>query len=399
MRVLMVSRWFWEEHRRTGGGFVRELVEAVTASGIQLTILSQENEAGLVPEPRELSSLRIWVTSREKRRKTFFWADKLVKFWSGHRKAATDAASVLHMVKHHGPFDAIWAQTEEPDGLTCALAAMFGSCPPIVTQVQSLRFNLSHNKIRPQRRSSLGWVFRCSALVVANSNVTTFWLQKHYGIPLERIRRCRVHLTKDFRAGPEIVSREKRILFLGAINRNKAPEIFLKAVSQIAPELIGWRFVMIGGQTEQDEDLHKELQSLSEHPYLKDRVDWFGRVSGDAVRHEILRASLVVCPSRFETFSRTTVEALALDRPVIVTETTGAENWVRESAVGGVIPSGDHTALAHAIRDQIQKGSTLPSGFSKKIRLELTADKAAGELIQCFNEAAAKTTSAVKHHL
>src|ERR1700683_4482423 len=124
MKVLMVSRWFWEEHRRNqeAPGFFGELAQALAAKGVDLTILSQAPDAGAIPEPRPFDGLNVHVFSREDRNRWLSPFDKIIKAWAGYRKAATDAAVIRRFVRQHGPFDAIVAQCEVPDGLACALA-------------------------------------------------------------------------------------------------------------------------------------------------------------------------------------------------------------------------------------------------------------------------------------
>jgi glycosyltransferase involved in cell wall biosynthesis len=397
MRVLLVSRWFWEEHRRMSGGFLRELADAVVAAGIDLTILSQSNDAGLAPEVRKLDGHKVWMVSREKRKASCFFGDRIVKIWSGYRKAVTDASHIRQMVREHGNFDAIWAQTEEPDGLACAIASFGWRCPPIVTQVQSLRYDIGHKGVRMQRQSSLGWVFRRSTLVLANSDVTASRLHMHYRVPPDRIARCRVHLTRgylDTASQARATTPEQRILFLGAINRNKAPDIFLKATLRIAHELPGWRFVLVGGETDQDKSLGCELKALAGSPDLEGRVDWLGRISAEEVRQEILRSSMVVCPSMFETFSRATAEGLALGRPVIATETSGVATWVKDTGAGRVIPPGNIQALADAMLEvaQEQQAESKLAAASKAIVEALTPEKAAQDLVAAIQRSLSEPT-------
>jgi glycosyltransferase involved in cell wall biosynthesis len=105
-----------------------------------------------------------------------------------------------------------------------------------------------------------------------------------------------------------------------------------------------------------------------------------GRLEPTAVIDQIRRARVVVCPSRIETFSRTTIEALALGRPVIVTETAGAAHWVESTDCGSVVPPNDPTALARAIRNWTSH-ENVPDA-SPTITSELTASHAAEDWIR-----------------
>jgi glycosyltransferase involved in cell wall biosynthesis len=387
MKVLLVSRWFWEERRRNGGkpGFFGELAQAVAAKGIDLIILSQAADAGPVPEPRPVDGLNVHVFSRDDRSAPLLPFDKIIKLWAGYRKAATDAAVIRRFVRQHGPFDAVVAQCEEPDGLACALASLTGGFPPLVTFVHDLRYQFHGKNVRFIRKSSLGFVFRKSARVVANSAQTATWLQREYGVPENKIGPCRIHLTAPFlnAAAPgsaRIEPDDQRILFLGALNPKKAPDIFLDAAILLAPDLPDSTFVLVGPETSEDGAFLTALHKIATETAITNRVEWLGRLEPSAVIDQIRRARVVVCPSRIESFSRTTIEALALGRPVIVTENTGAAHWVESTGCGSVVPSDDPAALAHAIRDWASR-ENVPDA-SATIISDLTASHAAQDWIR-----------------
>ena len=401
MKVLLVSRWLWEERRRNGDspGFFGELVQAIVAKGIDLTILSQASDAGNVPELRPIGPVKMAVFSRENRNLALAPFDKCLKLWTGYRKAATDAAVIRRFVRRHGPFDAVVAQCEEPDGIACAIASLGGGFPPLVTHIHGLRHEVRNGTVRFTRKSSLGFVFRKSARVVANSAQTATWLQREYGVPEDKIGQCRIHLTApflklaaqgDMGADPD----RRRILFLGALNPNKAPDVFLRAAALLAPELPGWTFVLVGPETSEDLSYRATLGRLASDPILAGRVEFLGRLEPSSVVDQIRRARVVVCPSWVETFSRTTIEALALGRPVVVTETTGAAQWVKTTGSGSVVSRNDPAALARAIHEWTQKENV--PGTSARVTAELTVERAAEDWIRETERAIAIHRS--RHH-
>ncbi len=388
MRALMVSRWLWEERRRNSGepGFAGELAQAVKDAGVDLTILSQDRDAGLEPECHEIGCLPVWLYSRERRLRRWAWADKILKAWTGYRKTATDAAVIRAFVRKHGPFDVIWVQSEEPDGTACALASLGGGLPPLLTQVHGLRHVILQKKAIPRGRKLLGWTFSRSARVLANSKLTAQWLVSHYGVPEEKIGTCRIHLTSAFlhtARNQQQLASVNRILFLGAMNPLKAPDIFLEAARTIAGDLQDWKFVMVGGETEKNQAWMRNLRALVDDKVLQGRLEWLGRLEPSQVIQEILRSRFVVCPSYHETFSRTTVEALALGRPVIITSSSGAAVWISETSAGRVVPPGDARALAQAMLELAHDDNcnVKATNASKAVVETLTPEKAAEDLI------------------
>jgi glycosyltransferase involved in cell wall biosynthesis len=384
MKILIVSRWLWEERRRNDNktGFFGELFQAIAAKGIDLTILTQASGGGPVPERRPIDGLNVYVFSAAGRVPSLAPLDKIVKFWSGYRKAATDARVIRRFIRKHGPFDAVIAQCEEPDGLACALARLAGFFPPLITAVHDLRYEFRDDGTRFVRQSSLQFVFRHSDRVIANSAETAGWLYREYHVPEHKIGQARIHLTAPFleqakKNSPPDKPTGQRVLFLGALNQKKAPDVFLRAAAIVAPESPKATFVLVGPETSEDTSFHVSLKKLSADPRLASRLEMPGRLDTAAVIDQIRCARVVVCPSRIETFSRTTIEALALDRPVIVTETTGAAHWVKSTGCGSVVPPDNPAALARAIRDWLARTDVPPA--SATVTDELTAARAADD--------------------
>ena len=70
LKIALLSRWYAEEHRRTGGtGAVQELAEAVAALGHEVVVLSQSKSVAKLEKtkPGELGALEVWLSPRQKR--------------------------------------------------------------------------------------------------------------------------------------------------------------------------------------------------------------------------------------------------------------------------------------------------------------------------------------------
>lgn len=363
MRIALISKWLARESERFGpeGGFVQQLAEALIDRGHEVIALSQAKGARR-GDQKQIGRIPAQLFDAEKRRPALALLDKIGKSVTGHRKILTDALEIRHFLKEHGPFDCVWAQAEDPDGTACGLAAKLGDIPPLFITVQAVRWAESPSGellFTQQRNLSLG--FKQATHVLANSPLSAQWLEKQYGVPSSKLGFYRVNLTRSFLAAAEkaraiapVPESSSRILFLGALNGTKAPDVFLEAARQLALHHLDWHFVVAGGKTENDRALEAKLNALRNAQELRDRLTFTGALAEADVIAEISRATLVVCPSRIDTLSRATVEALVLGKPVVVAENVGARALV-EMTGAGLVTRCEPSSLAAGIEQALSR--------------------------------------------
>src|SRR5579871_6394265 len=188
LKIALLSRWYAEEHRRTGGtGTVQELAEAVAALGHEVVVLSQSKSVTKLgpSQPGEFGALETWLSARERRRG---WVvglfDRLTKRSLGHRKTVSDSLDLRDFLARRGPFDVLWAQCEEPDGLVAAFAAKAAgvpAIPPILTQIYALRYCFGAPRLVFTEKRALGLAFRHASRIVANSELTAHYVPSYGG--------------------------------------------------------------------------------------------------------------------------------------------------------------------------------------------------------------------------
>jgi glycosyltransferase involved in cell wall biosynthesis len=83
---------------------------------------------------------------------------------------------------------------------------------------------------------------------------------------------------------------------------------------------------------------------------LRDRVTWTGGIAPETLRGEYDRADLFVLPSRFETCSLSTREAMARGLPVVGYRVGGMPENFGDPAAGHLAPPSAPTALREALR-------------------------------------------------
>lgn len=81
---------------------------------------------------------------------------------------------------------------------------------------------------------------------------------------------------------------------------------------------------------------------------IEEQVDFVGSQSREGVQQAVAAGNAFVLSSLMETFGVAVVEALALGKPVVVTECGGPESFVQPDD-GWIVPAGDVEALASAL--------------------------------------------------
>jgi len=120
------------------------------------------------------------------------------------------------------------------------------------------------------------------------------------------------------------------ILLVGSVQPRKGVEIWARSLNAVfdrhrtvRAELIGPDTLTAPGGTSMVDFITQLLD-----PQFHDRFRWLGGMEHDRVREHIKRASLVVVPSRLESFSFVAAEAIEAGTPVIVSDQVGLTEHV-----------------------------------------------------------------------
>jgi glycosyltransferase involved in cell wall biosynthesis len=110
-----------------------------------------------------------------------------------------------------------------------------------------------------------------------------------------------------------------------------------------------WTWILVGDASLDPEYAASVFQRLRAAG-LTDRVTWTGPVAPDTLRTWYDRADLFVLPSRFETCSLSTREAMARGLPVVGYRVGGLPENVGDAAAGTLVAPGDPASLRAALR-------------------------------------------------
>jgi len=136
-------------------------------------------------------------------------------------------------------------------------------------------------------------------------------------------------------AVPAHLGSPPRVLILGRVHPIKGFDLLLPAMARVRRAVPGVRLQIVGP----DEGGYLgEVQLLARQHGMLDAIEITGMVPPDETRAIFEQASLLVAPSRSESFCMAAAEAMAAGLPVVVSDQVGLHEAVREADAGIVVP-------------------------------------------------------------
>jgi len=140
------------------------------------------------------------------------------------------------------------------------------------------------------------------------------------------------------------------ILFMGRLCKEKGLDVLIRALPKII-QIVGPTLLIVAGSGNDQ----KNLVDLVKEEKLEDLVRFLGFLSGEKKEAILQRSSLVVVPSRYESFGIILLEAMAYGKPVVASRIGGIPEIVRDRETGLLFEVGDVTGLADRIIELIEK--------------------------------------------
>ena len=250
----------------------------------------------------------------------------------------------------HGrePFDAIHAHFIYPDGVIAARIGAELGIPVVSSEHSMWRPWLDrHASVRRQVEAALPKIARITA-------VSEALRQTIVGLFGERVPVDIVPNVVDERVFVAPHPGEERdpdqLLFVGLIRRVKGLDVLVRALPHLLADHPRLRLSVVGATffrayKREEAEVHALVASLG----LGDRVTFLGELDPLRVAALMRRSALLVVPSRRETFSLVTAEALASGTPVVATRCGGPEEIITPET-GELADVDDPYALAAAIQ-------------------------------------------------
>lgn len=159
--------------------------------------------------------------------------------------------------------------------------------------------------------------------------------------------------TTGFRAGDPAEARRTTgtsgdpcILWVGRLNEDKDPMVFLDGLARALPALPGARAWMAYAEAPLVDRVRRRIET---DPVLAGRVALLGRQPHPAVEQLCRAADLYVSCSHREGSGYALLEALACGATPLVTDIPAYRRITRDGEVGALFPRGDAGALAAAL--------------------------------------------------
>jgi phosphatidylinositol alpha-1,6-mannosyltransferase len=251
---------------------------------------------------------------------------------------------------HQQPYDLCWAYATVPAGfIAMALRLRTGLPYILITQGPDIPwYERRYYPIYPILLPIIKLIWHYAAVVTAQSEASRELIRKtsprlpikviHNGVEIER-----------FAPTPETLEQrgQRRSLTFACVGRlieRKGQQYLLQAAELLNHRGFSGRFriLLVGGG-----DNEGQLRHQCEQLNLQDVVTFVGVVASDQMPQQYAAADVFVLPSYNEGMSVALLEALAAALPVIVTETGGTFELVKDN--GLIVPWAEPDALADAL--------------------------------------------------
>lgn len=184
------------------------------------------------------------------------------------------------------------------------------------------------------------------------------------------------------------IDRQKRVLMLpGRLTRLKGQELFLQSLSQVTQR--NFQAILVG-DTQDNPGYTAELNDYIDKHDLADKVRLVGYCSD--MPAAFLLADVVLSTSSLEpeAFGRTTVEAMAMGKPVIATAHGGSLETVIHRENGWLVQPSDPQALAEAIDEALAMTREELQGYGengqKRVSEHFTAQAMCEQTLKFYQE-------------
>ncbi|MGH2785941.1 MAG: glycosyltransferase family 4 protein [Actinomycetota bacterium] len=209
---------------------------------------------------------------------------------------------------------------------------------------------------------------RRSAVIFTVSEWTRQGILERYRVPDERVVVTPNGVDPSFGPVGPAADHGSYVLFVGAVQPRKDPEVAIRALSHLNGDL---RLVMAGPDKLGADRVRATAAELG----LTARIRWLGYVEKSELASLYRGAACLIFPSRYEGFGLPVLEAMACGTPVVASRATSIPEIAGDAAI--LVEPGDPQALADGVRVALDRRDHLRAAGMARARLYSWASTAA----------------------
>jgi glycosyltransferase involved in cell wall biosynthesis len=254
-------------------------------------------------------------------------------------------------------------------------ATLMTSCRGAAEQITPL--------LKPERAESLRQVFARMDLVHCVS-MDMLRTAESYGLSPKKafINYPAIDSLVFKRQQPYVAKADGPYLLLstGRLHWKKGYEYALLAVRALLDQNYDVRYDIIGEGAE-EEKLRFTISDLN----LTDHVRLHGRQSAEFIREKLELADVFLLPSLSEGLSNAVLEAMAMELPVVSTNTGGMPEAIRDNVDGFLVPTRNPVEMAERVK-MLLNNCTLRKKMGESGRRRVQEQFSLSRQISCFIE-------------
>jgi teichuronic acid biosynthesis glycosyltransferase TuaC len=292
----------------------------------------------------------------------------------------------IDQIRRTFPFDLIHAHFGYPDGVVAARFARRYRVPFVITEHALWRPWMDDY---PRVRRQAVWASGECAFHIAVSGHTRDTIS-HFTGQTDRLRV--IHNGVDGAVFTPLPDDRKpvsnQILYVGVIRHVKGVDVLLRAMRRLVDRQPAARLVLVGGGLYKSYLLEENrLRNLARELDLTSNVEFVGLKSPIEVAKYMRESTMLVLPSRRETFGAVLIESLACGTPVIATNCGGPSEIVNHK-VGLLVPVEDVEALANAMATLLERRENYDSAELRSYALgNFSWKRVADQTLSLYSEA------------
>lgn len=158
------------------------------------------------------------------------------------------------------------------------------------------------------------------------------------------------------------------IMLPGRLTRLKGQDVFIKCLGMLRHQ--DFQAVLVG-DTEENPGFVEELRQLTAHSGLAGKVRMVGHCMDMPAAYALADIVISASSSEPEAFGRTTIEAMAMGKPVIATAHGGSLETVVDLETGWLVQPSDPIDMARALDEALSMESSRLSEFGEKGKIRV----------------------------